>query len=116
MIEYSEYNSLVDILDKSEDDNYTKLISKEKDVLNTINDVVKYYRDKDTKEYQFVNKPLIEIYLSFFNTFLDIFNDFINMDKNTNIINIFTKNDRMIYIGILIIVISLFLFYIKISK
>ena len=57
MIEYSEYNNFIDILDKSEDDNYTKLMNKEKDVLNTINDVVKYYRDKDTKEYQFI-KPI----------------------------------------------------------
>jgi hypothetical protein len=116
MIEYSEYTGLVDILDKSENDSYSQLMKKEDKVLDTINNVVKYYKDEDTKEYEFVNKPIIEIFLSFFNTFIDIYTELLNMKKDSNIITIFTKEDRMIYIGILLIVISLFLFYIKISK
>lgn len=116
MIEYAEYNDLINIIDKSESNTYTTLLKKEDKVLDTINNVVKYYKDKDTKEYQFIHKPVIEVFLSFFNTLIDIYTEILNMDKDTNIIDIFTKEDRMIYIGILLIVISLFLFYIKISK
>ena len=51
MLEYSDYKSLVNTLEQSNHDNtYQELINKEDKVLDTVNRVIKNYRDEDVKE------------------------------------------------------------------
>jgi hypothetical protein len=115
MIEYSEYKSLVDILKESNQDNtYQDVMKKEEKVLDTINSVVKYYKDTDVKEQQFVNQPMQYVLFRFGNVWLDIYNDIINQRVDTlqKMFRIFTKDDRLVYIGLMCIVISVLLYFV----
>ena len=52
MLEYSEYKSLMDILDRSNTENsYQDLMKKEEKVLDTVNNVIKHYKDTDIKNF-----------------------------------------------------------------
>lgn len=114
MIEYSDYNSLISILDKSnQDSTYQDLMSKEIKVLDTVNNVVNYYKDVDIKQNEFINKPISQIVYTFFSIWIDMYNELIN---GKNIMKILFINDRLIYIGITCIIISIFLYYIQISS
>lgn len=119
MIEYSEYKSLVDILAKSEnhENTYQEVMNKETNVLDTVNNVVNYYKDIDIKEKQFVNMNISYVVYRFFNVWGELFKDLVNGDmKNVNLMDIFTKDDRLIYIGAMLVLISVFLYYIEITK
>lgn len=119
MIEYSEYKSLVDILEKSDnhENTYQEVMNKETNVLKTINNVVNYYRDVDIKERQFVNMNISYVVYRFFNIWGDIFKELVNTDpKKLSLLDVFTKDDRLIYIGVMLILISIFLYYIDISR
>lgn len=116
MLEYSDYKSLVNTLEQSNHDNtYQELINKEDKVLDTVNRVIKNYRDDDVKEKEFINHTISQVVYKFFNIWIEIFNDLLNSDGN-DIFDIFTRDDRLVYIGIMFIFISIFLYYVEISK
>ena len=112
-IEYSEYKSLVDILDKSSDSAYEELMAKEKNVLSTVNHVVKYIKDREKKNSQFVNKSLSEIAERFFLIWPVILKDMSDAKSPSEMYDALVKEDRVIYYGILLIVIGLLLFMIS---
>jgi hypothetical protein len=115
-LEYTEYQSVVDLINKADQDNvYQELIGKETKTLDTINRVVKYYNDNDYKKKEFVNMSFYELVIRFGDIWGEIYSDFISM-KSTNILNIFMKNDRPIYIGFLLIIISFFILFIYLSE
>lgn len=114
MLNYSDYKSFVDTLDQSNHDNtYQELIGKEDKVLDTVNSVVKYYKDKDVKEKQFINLPVAYVVQRFFEVWSDIFYDLVN---HKHIMDIVTKDDRLIYIGAMMILLSIFLYYVEITR
>jgi hypothetical protein len=114
MLEYSDYKSLVNTLEQSNHDNtYQDVMSKEGKALDTMNRVIKYYRDSDVKEFEFINNTISQVVYKFFNIWIDMFNDIMN---NKNIIETISKDDRLVYIGITSIFISVFLYYVEISK
>lgn len=117
MLDYSEYQSLLDILDKSELDNtYTDLIKKEESVLDTINAVVNNIQDKSYEKKQFIHISLYELY-----TFLFLEIPRIGIELGTatsfkDLMIIIFKGYRIIYIGMLLVMISFFLFFYNNSK
>ena len=116
MLEYSDYKSLVNTLEQSNHDNtYQELINKEDKVLDTVNRVIKNYRDEDVIEKEFINHTISQVVYKFFNIWIEIFNDLLN-SNGKDIFDIFSKDDRLVYIGIMFIFISIFLYYIEISK
>lgn len=120
MLEYSEYKSLVDIIEKSQnhENTYEEVMKKEEKVLDTMNRVIKYYRDVDIKENQFVNIPVSKAVYRFFNVWLDIYNDLMdaNTTKGVDIVSVFTKDDRLVYIGVMLVLLSVFLYYVEITR
>lgn len=120
MLEYSEYKTLVDILEKSgnHETTYQDVMKKEDKVLDTLNNVTKYYRDDKTRETQFVNMPVHFVIFRFFNVWLDIYNELINTNFKTirEFTKIFTKEDRLIYIGIFFVLISFFIYFVDSTK
>lgn len=77
--------------------------------------------EKKKENERFYNLSLKEIFNNLIKTIVDIINDlsiYIEEKNNTieNLLNIFTKETRLIYIGILLIIISLMLFFINISS
>lgn len=117
MLEYSEYKSLVDILDKSElDETYKELMKKEDKVLDTVNAVVNHYKEKQYKKKQFINMSIYEIYNLFFVEWPLIMIDLHKVKKFEDIIPLILKGYRPIYIGILLVLISFILFFLDNSK
>lgn len=117
-IEYGEYKEIINILERDNvEDSYQDLMGKEKQVLDTVNKVVKYYRDEDIKAEEFVNQGLGVIYTRFFEVWKDIIDEFTRLGSSSKYtLDIFTKHDRPIYIGISLILVALFLFFIESSK
>ena len=117
MLEYSEYKSLVDILEKSElDESYKELMNKEDKVLDTINHVVNTYKDKKGKRKQFIHMSIYEIYNLFFLEWPEFMKDLTKVQSTEDVIDLLLKNNRVIYIGIVLVLISLILFFIDSSK
>jgi len=115
-MEYSEYKSLVDILNESDNINantYEDLMSKEKNVLSTVNHVVKHIQDKDLKAGQFKDMSIEYIAKRFFLIWSEIIHDLSNAKTPQEYYLSLFKDDRMIYYGISLIIISFILFYIQ---
>jgi hypothetical protein len=117
MLEYGEYKALVDILDKSElDDTYKDLMKKEDRVLDTVNSVVNHYKEKRSDKKQFVNMSLYEIYNLLFLEVPLMMIEMYKVETFEDFIVLFTKNNRLVYIGIILVILSTFLFFIENSK
>jgi hypothetical protein len=113
-LEYTEYKSVVELINQSDQDKvYQELMGKETKTLDTINKVIKYYNDNDYKNKEFVNMSFWELVIRFGDIWGEMYNDLL---KNKNILEIFMKNDRPIYIGILLIIISIFILFIVLSE
>ena len=132
-LEYTEYQSVLNLLNESSDtgdtkplyvmqDNvYQELMKKEGKTLDTINNVIKYYKDNDYKNKEFVTMNFWEVLIRFNDIWLEIWNDVTstaitgNINDTISFGSIIMKNDRPIYIGILIIIISIFMWFVIIS-
>jgi len=112
-IVYGEYKEILDVVNRSNvEDSYQDLMQKEEKVLDTVNNVVKYYRDEDIKNGEFINQGISTIITRYFDVFKEILDDFTS-NKKKSFIDIISKDDRPIYIGITLIIIALFLFFIE---
>lgn len=114
---YSEYKDVLDTVQRTNvEDSYQDLMAKEEKVLDTVNHVVKYYREEDIKEGEFVNQSLTSIVTRFFDVWREVIEDLTNMPKKGPLLTIVTKGDRPIYLGISLIILASFLIFIESSK
>jgi hypothetical protein len=112
MLQYSEYKSLVDILEKSNDydGTYQELMGKEEKVLDTVNKVIQVYKDDDIRKLKyknFLDYSIHEAIFKFFNVWIEMFNEIVARE---NILDVIQKEDRLTYIGMMLILLS-FCFY-----
>ena len=110
MVEYSEYKNLTDIISKSNHETtYQDLMQKEEKVLDTVNSVVKYYQEKKTNRTLFYKLSVIDMLHLFFTEWSLILADIskINSGNLKLSLALFTKNDRMIYIGIMLVFVAI---------
>jgi hypothetical protein len=114
-LEYSEYNNIVEVIDKSNAENaYQDLMGKEEKVLDTVNNVIKYYNDNEIKDTQFINQSFSYLVQHFFKTWSDIGTEIIESKNLLNdFIYIIKKENRIFYIGIMFIIISIFLYLVS---
>lgn len=116
MLDYSEYKSFVETLEQSNHENtYEEVMRKEEKVLDTMNRVIRYHRDIDLKDKQFMNLPVAVAVQRFFMVLNDIFSELVN-GKYDSLSGVFTKGDRLIYIGALLILLSIFIYYVEITR
>ncbi len=116
-IEYGEVKEILEIANrKNVDDSYQELMSKEGKVLETVSDVVKYYRDKDIKDGEFINQSISIIMERFVEVWIEIINGVASASSIHEILRDMGDKDNPIYIGITIEVIALFLFLIESSS
>lgn len=117
MLDYSEYKALVDILDKSElDETYKELMKKEDKVLDTVNSVVNHYKERKQAKKQFINMSIYEIYNLFFLEWPLFIMDLYKVKKLDDFIVVVSKGNRLIYIGVMLVLISFILFFVENSK
>jgi len=110
MIEYSEYGELTDILARSNHETtYEDLMKKEEKVLDTVNSVVKYYQEKKKERTQFTQMNILDVLYNFFTEWSLMIADVSKLNSGTLKFSyqLFTKNDRPIYIGIMFILIAI---------
>jgi tetrahydromethanopterin S-methyltransferase subunit A len=111
-----EYSKLVNLLNKSDQSQvYEELMKKEDHVLDTINRVVNFSNEKEKKSSEFLNKSINEHVHHFFWTMNNILADLSKVKNIQNFRKVLFKDDRQIYIGILLVIIALFLFFVIIS-
>jgi len=117
MLEYSEYESIVDILEKGDmDETYKTLIKKEDKVLDTVNAVVNHYKDKQYKKNMFMHSSLTELYNLFFLEWPLFARDLSKAQNLSEYLNAFLVNNRPLYIGIMCVLVGVFLFFIQNSS
>jgi hypothetical protein len=115
MIEYSEYKSIVDTLQHSnQETTYSEMMAKENKVLDTMNQVIKHYRDDTIQTKQFTNMPIAFVVYRFFNIWIEIYHDI--LDRKENVLTALSKEDRLIYVGIMCILFSVILYYVEITQ
>jgi ferritin len=115
--EYIEYTKLIDLLNKSDPTEiYEELIKKEDKVLDTINRVVNVSNEKDTKSKEFLNLSFNDIIHKFFWNISLIFSEITHIQTIQDIPKVLFKNDRKIYVGLLLVLLSIFIFFIVISS
>ena len=117
MLDYSEYKSIVEILGKSDLDNtYKDLIKKEEKVLDTVNTVVNYYKDRKAHHKQIIHMSLYEIYTLFFLEWPALLVDLYKVKTPSDVQKVLMKNNRPIYLGILMVMLSIIFFFVESSK
>lgn len=107
-LEYAEYKSLIDILEASSNENaptYEDLMKKEQNVLSTVNHVVNSVRDRQADS--FVDKTVEHVFEQFFLTFPVILRDIASSRSIVELIEAASKEDRLVYLGIGLVVLSL---------
>ena len=116
-LEYGEYKDLIDTLEQSNvEDSYQKLMGKEDKVLDTINRSIKFYRDEKQKKKEFIHLDIIEIVMRFINNWIEIIQELIEIKDISDLPNIFLDKDRAFYVGIMLIVVSILIYLIEITK
>lgn len=116
-IDYSEYKEVLDVVQRENvEDAYQDLMKKEKDVLQTVNNVVKYYRDKDINDGEFINQSISAISERLVGVWYEVITEIASADTLYDVITTITKKDHPIYLGISLVFIALFLFLVESSS
>jgi hypothetical protein len=100
----------------TKDSIYDEIIKKEKNMKEIIDRVIDYEKKQELNKL-FVNTRFSEIFLNIFKILNDTLDDFTKIKKMNlkKIKKIITKEKRIIYIGIFMIICALFLALIEIS-
>jgi hypothetical protein len=116
-IEYSDYKEVLDVLKRDDVDNsYQDLMKNEAKTLDTVNNVIKYYRDEELADSQLINQSLHTIFMRFFDVWNELLEDLMKVKKPSDFTQAFIKGDRIIFMGITLVLIAIFLIFIQSSK
>jgi hypothetical protein len=93
-------------------------MKKEEKVLDTVNRVVNFSNEKEVKSHEFTSMSIDQIVHKFYWNMNKIFSDISSKKVSTiqDVGDILLKDDRKIYLGILLVLICIFLFFVLISK
>jgi hypothetical protein len=117
MLEYSEYKSLMDTLNRADRDTvYEDLMKKETSVLSNVNAVVKEYRDHAHEKKQFINMSINDIIHKVFTELPMIMMEINQVKTPQDYVRIVTKGDRLVYLGIIIVMVAFCVFFAEISS
>lgn len=112
-MEYNEILKMVSDPSNQKEDVYTALVTKEEQVLNTINRMVE--KEKKESNNLFMHNSLFEIITAFALTWKRIYQEIV-IFKQRDILTLFYHGERKIYLGIMIVLVSLLLYFIDISR
>ena len=112
------YNDLLMLLesdDNAKKDVYSNLMDQEKEVLRTLSLASNILKDKKIVTNMFLNMSLADLMAKFAFTWQNIFNELIIEKQFTILPMVLFKQERKIYVGIMLIIISCFLFVASIN-
>lgn len=125
---YMEYKSFLEELEKegdsAKDDVYKKLMSKEQNTLNVIQRVVESRHEDALKAKNLLHMPIVDVLSLFSTTWRAVLHELIAAfnDKNKapptvpSLVKIILSNERKIVMGLTLVMICVFLFFVEISN
>jgi hypothetical protein len=117
MLQYSEYKDVMEILKKSDHEKtYQDLMKKETKVLDTVNAVVKNYKDRTIRNDEFVERALTENISRFWMDMNLMTKELFDITDLKEIPKILSKGERIIYLGLCLVMLAVILFFVEISK
>lgn len=110
-----EYQELMDIVegrgDHKNDGTYGRLMDKERRVLDTVDRVVNDARLQKIASKSILNMPVVDIVGRAGTSVSAIYQDILRIREPHDVITAFTKDDRRLYVGIIIVVISVIVLF-----
>jgi hypothetical protein len=104
------------LLNKSEpSDVYEELMKKEQNVLKTVNRVVNYSNENEVLSKEYLNMSLQDHTYKLFVTLKGLLNELVRVRSSQDIFKALRKDDRLFYVGVLLIIIAVFIIFIIIS-
>lgn len=114
--EYKEFMDMLENNEVYEKDVYQEILTKEKEYLDKINNIFQEKNKAKDDLKSFLSVSVTEHYFKFINVLNMIFKETITMPSIKEIPWIFLYGERKIYVGIMLVIISLFLFFVTISS
>lgn len=116
--EFMEYDQLKAMLDYAPSNGmYEALMDKEEAVLKTINRVVDHSNKKQIEGEEALNVPIRELGRRFGVTAKDMYLELYSVKDAKDVLAVFTKSsDRWIYIGAIIVLVALFLYFVSVTN
>lgn len=120
----NEYAQVLKLVTQEDADNskatvYQQLMEKEDKVLDVLNRMVEKDTTEQNKNVIFYNQTLFDITIKFTNILVNIFDELFiqrQFKSFSDVQHLLLDGDRKIYIGILIVLVGMFLFFIDISN
>ena len=91
------------------EDIYQTLMKKEDKVLDTINNMTEYKRTQELKDGGFINMSLYSIMRKTFKVITELMEALQQRKNSREVMREFLKQERLIYVGLFIVCISVFL-------
>jgi len=114
--EFMEYNDFNKLLQSSKPQHlYEELINKEEKLLQTLNRIVDYSNRKELESKEFLHTPVKDVAKGFMASMLELFEQMFKVKTTHQLFSLLIEADRIIYFGILIIIISVILFFLDIA-
>ena len=116
MEKINDLSQIINGIKNNDNSIYDQIKNKEKDMKEVIDRVLEYDKIQDKKK-EFLETPIINIIINTFQNINDILDEFLktNKLKNKKIRKMLGIKNRQIYLGIFIILISIFLAMIEIA-
>lgn len=117
MLEYAEYTKVLDLLNKTNQENtYGELRQKEDKILDTVNEVARSYRDHTIRNNEFISRGIQENISRFWLDMGLLFRELLDVKDTKELKTILTRGDRLIYYGFILIFLGVIFFFLEISK
>ena len=107
-----DYRALVSMLyggSVGDDEMYQELMKKEGNVLDTVNRVANQMRTDATQADEFVNLPIVAVIHRVYTSVRAVMKDLPAARNAKQLRDVIMRDDRRIYIGVLLICVALFL-------
>jgi hypothetical protein len=109
-----EYRRLLSDLYSSNKDNlYQQLIEKETEVLKTINRAANVDQKDNILAGHFVHMPLLAVFQRMYDVLNDVGKELPKTKDMADIVKVVRKSDRIIYIGVTLVIIAMFLLVVQ---
>jgi hypothetical protein len=97
----------------SKEDEYQRLMNKEDKMINLLEDMQSTKKKKETNYDFLISSPIHVVIFKLYTTILDIISDLKNANELMDVFGIFLKKDRVLYTGIIFLLISILLMFVN---
>jgi hypothetical protein len=97
----------------SKEDEYQRLMNKEDKMINLLEDMQSTKKKKETNYDFLISSPIHVVIFKLYTTILDIISDLKNANEFMDVFGIFLKKDRVLYTGIIFLLISILLMFVN---